>query len=634
MDAREVLLKYWGYSQFRSLQDEIIQSVHEGHDTLALMPTGGGKSICYQIPALMKPGLCLVVSPLISLIKDQVEQLRRRKINASALFSGLSPREMDLALQEAIDGKLKFLFVSPERLGTAQFQQRISYASVNLLAVDEAHCISQWGYDFRPAYLRIAEIRSMINPCPVIALTATATIPVRDDIVDKLRFRAGKIFIKSFERPNISYAVLHEENKLARVASMLKKKSGSALVFAGTRKRTKEISDYLVQEKIAASFYHAGLTADERNRRQREWIDNKIRVMVCTNAFGMGIDKPDVRLVIHYEPPINPESYFQEAGRSGRDEKKAFAVCLYDHQDIISMQERVDAQFPSEQEIKIVYHALSGYTQIAIGGGMGVSFDFDLQPFCKKYELDPVSTLSALKTLELEGYIALSDAILVPSRLMIKVNKEQLYRFQLQNPKAEPIINALLRMYGGIFDYYTTISERDLAGYMNTSPLVVEKALRALHQRDYIDYVPATDKPQLTYIAPRHDTSELHIDTLLLRKRKESFRLRMQAMINYLETRWKCRSQALLQYFGEDQALRCGVCDVCLRRHELDVSDIEFEKLVGAMKRMLQNKTLSIKQLHSELKNYPEQHVTNAVRWLIDSNLVAEDEKGHLRWQS
>lgn len=632
MTAQEILLKYWGYKQFRSLQDEIIQSVADGHDTLALMPTGGGKSICYQVPALMKEGLCVVVSPLISLIKDQVEQLQRRMIPAAALFSGMNMREMDMTLQDAVDGKLKFLYVSPERLGTEQFQQRISYANVNLLAVDEAHCISQWGYDFRPAYLRIAEIRSIINPCPVIALTATATVAVRNDIVDKLRFRAGKIFIKSFERRNLSYAVLFEENKLERIASMLKKKSGSALVFVSTRKKAKEVCDYLTQQKISASYYHAGLTSDERNKRQKDWIENRIRVMACTNAFGMGIDKPDVRLVIHYEPPQNPESYFQEAGRAGRDEKKAFAVCLYDKSDIQSLFEKVESNFPSEQDIKVVYHALSGYTQVAIGSGLGVSFDFDLHAFCKKYSLELLPTLQALKTLELEGYISVSDAVFIPSRVMIIVSKEELYRFQVQNPRAEPFIMALLRMYGGLFDHYVNIYERDIASFLNTSALVVEKALRALHQRNFIDYISATDKPQITYTSPRHDTNDLHIDVLLLKKRKESFKQRTEAMVRYLETKWKCRSQMLLQYFGEDDAPRCGICDVCLRRHELDVSDIEFEKLTGAIKRLITTESVTMKKLIATIHQYPEDKVIASVRWLLDSDLIHEDANGILHW--
>lgn len=632
MTAHEILLKYWGYKQFRSLQDEIIQSVADGHDTLALMPTGGGKSICYQVPALMKEGLCLVVSPLISLIKDQVEQLQKRKIPAAALFSGMNMREIDLTLQDAIDGKIKFLYVSPERLTTEQFQQRISYANINLVAVDEAHCISQWGYDFRPAYLRIAEIRSVINPCPLIALTATATVAVRNDIVDKLRFRAGKIFIKSFERRNLSYAVLYEENKSERIASMLKKKTGSALVFVGTRKRAKEVSDFLLQHKIAASYYHAGLTADERNKRQKDWIDNRIRVMVCTNAFGMGIDKPDVRLVIHYEPPQNPESYFQEAGRAGRDEKKAFAVCLYDKSDIYSLYEKVENNYPSEQDIKLVYHALSGYTQVAIGSGLGVSFDFDLQAFCKKYDLQLLPTLQALKTLELEGYLSLSDAVLIPSRVLITVSKEELYRFQVQNPRAEPFINALLRLYGGLFEHYISIYERDIASFLNTSVLVVEKALKALHQRNYIDYVPSTDKPQITYIAPRHDTNDLHIDVLLLKKRKESFKQRTEAMVRFLETKWKCRSQMLLQYFGEAEAPRCGICDVCLRRHELDVSDIEFEKLTGTIKRLITSESFTLKKLIETIHQYPEDKVIVSLRWLLDSNLIREDANGILHW--
>ena len=633
MDIHQLLIKYWGYSKFRPLQDEIIDSVMQGHDTLALLPTGGGKSVCYQIPALAMKGICIVVSPLISLIKDQVRQLESKKIPVAAIYSGMSYREIDKTLDLAVDGKVKFLYISPERLQTEIFRVRAVNMPVNLIAVDEAHCISQWGYDFRPSYLKISDIRDLLPQVPIIALTATATVDVRNDIVEKLKFYNGKIFIKSFERQNLSYSVLKEENKPGRIVSMLQKVNGSAIVFVNTRRKTAEVSNYINENKISSTFYHAGLEMSVRSQRQEQWIKSQIRVMVCTNAFGMGIDKPDVRLVVHMDPSAEIESYFQEAGRAGRDEKKSFAVCLYDDNNLLQLQERMKTQFPSTSEIKKVYQSLANYFQLAIAAGEGVSFDFDLTQFCKTYQLHTINTYYAIKVLEQEGYLLLSDAVSIPSRLIIKLNRDSLYRFELVQAAYEPIIKAILRLYGGVFDFYSIIKEHELAKFLNIEIYEVTRQLQYLHDADIIEYLPAKDKPLLTYLIARMDAQYLPLNDLFLEKRKKAYEIRLRAMNEYLETKWKCRSQTLLRYFGEDDAPRCGICDVCLRRHELDVSDIEFEKNIGLIKNLLSENDYSIIDIIKKLPALSDAVIIESVRWLMDTGLIEEDKKKILHWK-
>ena len=460
-ELKTLLKKYWGYEHFRPFQEEVILSVLNQQDTLALMPTGGGKSLCFQIPAMYMTGMCLVVSPLIALMKDQVNNLRARKISAVAIHSGMSYREVDLTLDKCVEGHYKFLYLSPERLTTDIFRARLPNMKINLLAVDEAHCISQWGYDFRPPYLQIAEVREELKNIPVLALTASATKNVCTDIMEKLQFKQQHVVRRSFERKNLSYSVLFEEDKFGRVLKMLDKVKGTAIVYVRNRRRTKEISQFLQQNKVSATEYHAGLSHGERSQKQEDWIQNKVRVIVCTNAFGMGIDKPDVRLVVHWDTPDNLESYFQEAGRAGRDEKKSFAVILYNNADVTELHTREADRFPDLEEVKTVYDSVGNFCRIAEGAGQGESFNFNLNEFLKTYKLNAIRTLNSLKLLEQEGYLSFSESIYLPSRLMMTVDKENLYRYEVMHPEHEVLLKAIMRSYGGVFDYFSQIREEE-----------------------------------------------------------------------------------------------------------------------------------------------------------------------------
>ena len=631
----DLLRKHWGYTQFRPLQEDIIRSVLDGVDTLALLPTGGGKSVCYQIPALAMNGVCVVVSPLISLIKDQVMQLEKRGISAMSIHSGMAFREIDRTLENAVEGKTKFLYVSPERLQTELFLARVQRMTVNLLAVDEAHCISQWGYDFRPPYLQIADIRPLLGESvPVLALTATATEDVRNDIKDKMKFRKdGRTFVQSFERKNLSYSVLKEENKPQRLQSMFQKVKGSSIVFVNTRKHTKETAWELSQQNIAASFYHAGLTMEERSRRQHEWLENKQRVIVCTNAFGMGIDKPDVRMVVHLEPPESPEAYFQEAGRAGRDGKKSFAVCLYEEADIDRMREKFEQSYPSVDEVKRVYQAVANFLEVAEGAGDGASYDFDLGKMCKTFNLQPVTAHNALRLLEQEGYVALSEAVRIPSRVTVLLDRDRLYKFEVTHPQEEQYVKALLRMYGGVFDSYVPIREQDIARFLNIDTGTVIAKLTALHKQEVIDYLPTKDAPQLTFTAPRQDSKRLKLDEQRIHKRKEAQRKRMETMINYLTSTSECRSKMLLKYFGETKVERCGICDVCLERHKMELSDAEFENHVSTVSNVLKLQPSTIQQLVSQLPQIREDKLIHVTRWMMDNGLVEQAAQNKLKWK-
>lgn len=635
MSIHEILRRHWGYTQFRPLQEDIIRSVMEGTDTLALMPTGGGKSLCYQVPAIAMDGLCLVVSPLISLIKDQVQQLEKRGILAASIYSGMPFREIDKTLERAAQGKTKFLYVSPERLQTELFKARLERMNVNLLAVDEAHCISQWGYDFRPPYLQIADIRPLIGEnVPVLALTATATETVRDDIKEKMRFRKnGRVFIQSFERKNLSYSVLKEENKPERLKSMLSKVPGTAIVFVGTRKHAKEMAWELNKFGMNASFYHAGLGVEERNRRQQEWLENKQRIIVCTNAFGMGIDKPDVRIVVHLEPPESPEAYFQEAGRAGRDGKKSFAVCLYEDADILRMREKFEQSYPTVAEVKRVYQAVSNFLEVAEGAADGASYDFDLGKFSKTFNLHPVTAHNALKLLEQEGYLAMSDAVRIPSRVTVLLDRDQLYRFEVAHPREEVYIKAILRLYGGAFDSYVPIREHDIARFLNVDAATVVAKLKLIQQQEAIDYIQASDTPQLTFTLPRQDAQRLKLNETAIAKRKEAQRARMEAMIRYLMSTTECRSKMLLKYFGEEKAERCGICDVCLERHRIDISDNEFESHVSTVSDALKSRSTTIQQLVTMLPQIREDKILLVTRWMMDNGLVEQTDLNKLKWK-
>ena len=631
---REILTTYWGYSQFRPLQEDIILSVLEGKDTLALMPTGGGKSICFQVPALVNEGVCIVISPLISLIKDQVEALKKKGIPAAALMSGMKRHEIEIALDNAAFGKTKFLYVTPERLMTDLFQARIQNMKVNLLAVDEAHCISQWGYDFRPPYLQIAEIRKFIPGTPVLALTATATPEVQKDIQEKLSFPKENIFKKSFERKNLSYVVFHEENKMQKLLSIISNVKGTGVIYVRNRKKTKEIAEFLQKQNIKAAYYHAGLKAEIRSTVQDDWMKEKVRVIVATNAFGMGIDKGNVRFVVHLDLPESPEAYFQEAGRAGRDEEKAYAVLLYNQSDIEELTYRAQLSFPETKEVLRVYSALANFYQLPVGSGKGVSYDFDTDRFCASYKLQPSAVYHCIKVLEMQGLVTLSDSIDLHSRIHIVARYEELYDFQVRNPRFDHLIKTILRSYEGVFDDYIQVNETILS---QRSEIPKDKLIETLRQLDklrMISYVPATDAPQLTFIEERLDERDVHIDRQNLALRKERFMKRVRAMIHYISRPSKCRSQMLLEYFGESKDQRCGVCDYCLKRNKLGVSDFEFETIESQIKLTLVSHALELNELVNHIKASRQDKSIKVIEWLIDNERISYAEGNLLKWNT
>ncbi|MEO8147842.1 MAG: ATP-dependent DNA helicase RecQ [Bacteroidia bacterium] len=618
MTSREALIQYWGFTHFRPMQEEIIQSVLDGNDTLALLPTGGGKSICFQVPALCLPGICIVVSPLIALMKDQVSNLNKRGIKAMNVISGMTAREVDVALDNCVFSNYKFLYLSPERLLSDMVQMRIERMKVNLFAVDEAHCISQWGYDFRPSYLKVADIRKYHPQIPVLALTATATSVVRDDIQEKLLFKKKNIFVKSFERKNLSYVVFDEDDKQKRMLDILKKVSGSAIVYCRNRRRTQEVAQYLTMNNIKADFYHAGLKTDMRSTKQEAWINNSLRVMVATNAFGMGIDKPDVRTVIHLDVPDNLEAYYQEAGRGGRDEKTAYAVLLYNRFDIDELKNRVTQNFPELKIIQTIYQALSNFLQIPVEGGEFNTYEFDLNAFCNQYNLNAYTVTAVLKILELDELITLSDAIFIPSRIKIKIQSFDLYNFQVQNPQYDHFIKTLLRSYEGLFDTYTNIHEGEVSKRAGVTIHETMNTLRYLSKADVIEYLPQTDKPQLQFLHARIPAKDLQISRETLELRKQRYIKRMQAIINYVSQNHQCRSMMLLDYFDEKVLHRCGVCDYCRERNKLDLNDVEFENITMQIKEKLNGSSLTIEELIGSLNFKHDEKLLAVINWMID----------------
>lgn len=572
MTTRQILQQFWGYDTFRPMQAEIVDAVLSRQDALVLMPTGGGKSICFQVPTLAMRGVCLVVTPLIALMKDQVEQLRKRGIPAAAIYSGMHYREIDTTLDNCIYGNTKFLYVSPERLRTEIVIERVKQMRVCLLAVDEAHCISAWGYDFRPPYLQIAEFRELIPDTPVIALTASATPDVQADIVDKLALKEPQIFRQSFARPNLSYSAILEEAKEDRLLRVLGRVPGCAIVYVRSRRQTQQIAHLLQQQNISADFYHAGLTNQQRADKQDAWIQDRTRVMVATNAFGMGIDKPDVRLVVHLDVPDSLEAYYQEAGRAGRDGQKAYALMLYTNSDLEALRFRTEQLYQPVEMLRRVYQALANYTAVPVGGGEFASYDFDLASFASTFSLPPQETHYALKQLQLEGFIQLNENYFHPSRLTISLDNRQLYEFQVMNPKFDPFIKLLLRLYGGeLFTDFVTISESALARAYLIDQREIENLLTQLHQRNVVIYEKQKDKPQLTFLTPRFHAPDLPINVAELNRRKELALRKAQAAITYTEHPTQCRTRLLQAYFGEkpgadasDRA--CGICDNCIRK--------------------------------------------------------------------
>jgi ATP-dependent DNA helicase RecQ len=627
LDPKTVLSRYWGYSQFRSLQQEIVQSVLDGHDTLALLPTGGGKSICFQVPAICLEQTCLVISPLIALMKDQVENLIKRGISAGMISSVMKAPEIGLLLEKCRVGNIQFLYVSPERLLNQQFIDELPQLGIGLIAVDEAHCISQWGYDFRPSYLQIAEIRVHLPKVPVIALTATATPEVCDDIELQLQFQNKQRFKKSFTRSNLAYIIRKEEDKLNQLVRILTRIEGSSVVYVRNRKRCHEVSDFLVKQGFSSSYYHAGLDSATRSIRQEYWIDGRIKIIVCTNAFGMGIDKANVRTVLHLELPDSIEAYFQEAGRAGRDGEKAWAVLIVDDADKDAFQLRFEQQFPGFDIMKAVYNSIGNFLQLPVGAGEGVSFPFDLSEFSKRYKLHPVIALQSIRFMEREGLLSFQENINSFSRLFFTVSKEQLYEFEFRNQPYEPLIKTILRSYGGTFQDYVQINEKDLAARLGISEKNLINGLLFLDKSEILSYIQRSDQPQLYFTSPRQHPDRLPFSKRKYDERLKAARNRMDRMLDYSTNDRLCRSKQLVSYFGEKDSARCGQCDVCIEQSKNGIVDAEFDRIQFRLLSLLEQGKWNAEMLLQQLPHPPEK-VLNIIRTLLDESVLKESAEG------
>ncbi|MBT3748144.1 MAG: RecQ family ATP-dependent DNA helicase, partial [Bacteroidetes bacterium] len=590
-----------------------------GKDTLALMPTGGGKSITFQVPAMSKPGLCLVITPLIALMRDQVSNLRSRKIKAVAIHSGLSRFELDIALDNCIYGDYKFLYLSPERLGSPLFRKRLESMKINLIAVDEAHCISQWGYDFRPSYLKINELRELLPDVPVMALTATATKSVSEDIQKQLGFAVNNTIRQSFERKNLVYWVKQTEDKRMYLLRIIKQQQGSAIIYVRSRKRSREIAELLIKEGFSADYYHAGLTMAERARKQEEWQNDTIPIMVSTNAFGMGIDKPDVRVVVHWDLPESPEAYFQEAGRAGRDGKEAYAILLSHPGDKVSLNQSFRVRFPDIKTIRSVYQALGHYYQLVTGTGKGQVFDFSLSDFSSKFGFHTLVAYHSIKHISRAGYIELTEEIDLPARLHFRVSRDDLYKFQVVNSQFDGIIKLLLRLYAGLFSDFIHINESAIAKKVGVKVEVIERVLTTLHNREIIYYIKPSQTPKLVFTTEKLEDKSLLLPVETYAWREKEFRKRLDTMFYYSESNERCRSQILLMYFGEKDPFRCKQCDFCKGLDEK--KQVSTTNLVEKITSILKNGPIDPKNLCQEL-GVDEDEVNQVLTSLIDKRVI------------
>jgi len=631
---QKTLQQYWGFSRFREMQEDIISSVYSGKDTLGLLPTGGGKSICFQVPAMAKDGLCLVVTPLIALMKDQVENLAAKNIEAVMVCTGMSQKEIDITLDNCVfNPAIKFLYLSPERLGTDLFKAKLPSMKINFLVVDEAHCISQWGYDFRPSYLKIADIRPFIPKVPVLALTATATPDVVDDIQNKLLFPEKNVLKKSFERKNLVYVVRKTDRKYDQLINICNKIQGTGIVYVRNRRRTAEIASLLRSKGISADYYHAGLDNDQRTKKQQDWKLNKTRIIVSTNAFGMGIDKPDVRFVVHIDLPDSLEAYFQEAGRGGRDEKKAWGVLLIDEADRIQLENQIETTFPPIDEIRRVYHALGNFLQVPIGGGKNISYAFSIVDFCNQYRFNILTAFNALKLLEREAYVHLSEEVFNPTKIYFKANKTDIYTFQLKHKDYDPFIKFLLRSYSGLFSSFVKIDEQQISKKLKIPVATILSNLDYLAKCDIIEYSPRSKTPFLTYTEERIPDKSVVFSNETYKARKENYIRKVESVVDYAFTATKCRSQELRKYFGEQNPSRCGECDVCKQRNELGLSKYEFDIINERLKMALKNKPEALKSLVDSL-SFEEEKVTKVIKWLLEHEKIVYNEQNLLIWKS
>jgi ATP-dependent DNA helicase RecQ len=630
---RQILTKYWGFTSFRPLQEEIIRSVAEGKDTLALMPTGGGKSITFQVPALAHEGICLVITPLISLMKDQVNRLNSMEIKSIAIHSGMSSEEIDIALENAIFGDYKFLYVSPERISTRVFQAKVTRLNLSLVAIDEAHCISQWGYDFRPSYLKIARLREHISEkVPFLALTASATPQVVEDIMKRLEFRKINILRTSFSRKNISYLVRKVEDKASYLIKTLNKAAGTGIVYVRSRKRCKEVAELLLANGISADFYHAGLPDDLRDKKQIAWTSGKTRVIVATNAFGLGIDKSDVRFVVHWDIPDSIEHYYQESGRAGRDGKSSYAILLISPADKSRLTDSIRKKFPPVEKIKDIYEALCNYLQVPLGAGKENVFDFNMADFISKYRLPVIETFNSLQFLQREGYMEFTEEINNPSRVHFIVSRDDLYKFQVANESFDLFIKLLLRSYTGMFSDFVAINEETLSRKSAATRDTIYQYLVKLSSLNIIRYIPGKKTALVIFTEERLERKALLISPENYLHVREKYELRLNKIIDYAESENRCRSATILNYFGEESD-RCGICDVCRKRNELDLSKYEFDLILEEIKSILAEHNPDAEEL-VKLIGYPEDKVIKVIRWLLDHNKIRPDNYHKLQWQS
>jgi ATP-dependent DNA helicase RecQ len=639
-EVLSILDKYWGYKAFRPLQEEIIHSILAGKDTLAILPTGGGKSLCFQVPAMASEGICLVISPLIALMKDQVENLKKRNIPALLIHSGMQRSDVIQTLQNAKHNYFKFLYVSPERLETSLFKEYLPSIDVSLVAVDEAHCISQWGYDFRPSYLRIAELRKELPGVPVLALTASATEEVQKDICEKLAKpvlvrskpainEGWQVYRQSFERKNLAYSVFKVDSKIARLVDILKKVQGTSIVYCKSRKRTGEIANLLKMHGIAASHYHAGLKPEERTKRQLDWINNKTRVIVCTNAFGMGIDKPDVRTVVHMDTPDCLENYYQEAGRAGRDNKKAFPVLLYDTRDLEELAVLHLVRYPTLEQIRYVYHALCNYLQIPVNTGQDKSFTFHFDAFIRNFNLSSNTALYSLKALESDGWLDFNEKNFAPATVVFTTSKKGLYEFQKSYPQHEELLTSLLRTYEGIFDFPGFIAELMIAKLLKQDEAEIKKQLKTIASFGIIQYLPQNTEPQIIFRKQRVAAEDLSFNLMLYYKRRDIFIERANQMIAYAQTS-VCRSKTISIYFGDEKARDCEVCDNCLKKKKTSLSPGEMESIAALIMENLSAHALKAEELLQMLNGIPKEKAWRVIDFLQAEKKISSNEKGML----
>lgn len=630
--TRDILQQYWGYPSFRPMQEDIVDSVIEGKDTLALLPTGGGKSICFQVPAMTMEGICIVITPLISLMKDQVMHLKKIGIAAAAIFSGMHHNEIEIIYNQAAFGMLKFLYVSPERLMTDAFIEALKKMNVNMLAVDESHCISQWGYDFRPPYLKIAEIRKYIPHAPVLALTATATPQVVEDIQYRLGFKKNNVFQTSYERKNVTYNVIHEADKFGLMYRLFQKMDkGSGIVYVRSRKRTKIIADWLQSVGISASFYHAGLDAKLRDYRQQLWMDGKIKVIVATNAFGMGIDKPDVRLVVHLDLPDSLEAYFQEAGRAGRDLQPSEAFLLVANTDVKKLQENIQSSYPDLNRIKMIYDTIGNYLQIPIGAGLDQRYNFDINDFAQCYNLSLLEVYNAIKLIEREGFLITSEALNTPSKIHIRANREDLYRFQIEYKEFDTIIKYLLRNTPGVLSDLVNIREEQISQKTGMPVDKITRQLSQLEKLNFLTYIPRNDKPNIQLLTERLDSKHFYLSDEVYKDRKNEAAKRIQAVIDFVNNDNECRSVQLLRYFGENIKKTCGKCDVCSSKNKMNINDKEYQDISESIIHELRESDSDVYNVLNKINQYHEEKVLNTIRIMIDNNIIKQDGEGNLK---